>query len=181
MQQYFIKEEVLKDFICLDEEILHHLKTVLRKGDGYEFRICDAKGNLFLVSLFKNEAKVIKRIEDDKELPIRVTIIMSLIKNEKFDYCLQKLTELGVYRIVPYMAHRSIIKVKDVEHKLKRYQKIVQEAAEQSLRSQVPVIDAIIDEKELSNYLGHYKMLPMKKMMINLFLMHRLIVILQLS
>ncbi|MDO4757010.1 MAG: RsmE family RNA methyltransferase [Parabacteroides sp.] len=163
MQQYFIQEEINGNDVPLNEEILHHMKVVLRKSDGYKFRLCDVKGQAFLAELKDDKAFILERLEDDKELPIKVTVVMSLIKNERFDFCLQKLTELGVYQIVPYMANRSIIKIKDAEHKLKRYRKIVQEAAEQSLRTSVPYIPEIIDQKGLANYLSTYNYVAYEK------------------
>ena len=114
MQQYFIDKEIkIGDAVLLDSEILFHLRQVLRKKNAYTFRLVDAQNNLFLAELSDDKAIIKERLEEDRELDIDVTIIVSLIKNDKFDFCLQKLTELGVTRIVPYEASRSIIKIKD--------------------------------------------------------------------
>lgn len=164
MQQYFVKDKLnLNEEYSLDEEILHHLKNVLRKDDGYIFRICDVDNNLFLCELFDSSAKVLKLVDNDRELNVKVTVIMSLIKNDHFDFCLQKLTELGIYQIVPFRAIRSVVKVKDAEHKLDRYRKIVKEAAEQSLRSFVPIIPEIISLKDVDKYLSKHNYLAYEK------------------
>ena len=139
MQQYFIQEALsLGAEIKLDEAILHHIKDVLRKKDGYTFRLVDANNRCFLAALKGDNALVQEELNEDHELSVDITIVMSLIKNDKFDLTLQKLTELGVKRIVPYVAKRSVVKVKDAEKKLDRYRKIVREAAEQCHRDHVP-------------------------------------------
>lgn len=164
MQQYFIDEELdVGKRYTLDKEMYHHLKHVLRKDDGTNFRIVDTKNEIFLAELSSNEAIILDRIIEDRELDINITVIMSLIKNDKFDFCLQKLTELGVKRIIPYSANRSIIKIKDKDSKIQRYRKIVQEASEQSLRSMVPLIDDIIDFNDLSKYKSKYNYVAYEK------------------
>ena len=164
MQQYFIDKEInTGDTVLLDSEILFHLRQVLRKKNAYTFRLVDAHNNLFLAELSDDKAIIKERIEEDRELDIDVTIILSLIKNDKFDFCLQKLTELGVTRIVPYEASRSIIKIKDKKAKLDRYRKIVKEASEQSLRSYTPIIDDIIDIKSLGKYKSKYNYVAYEK------------------
>lgn len=164
MQQYFIDKEIkIGDAVLLDSEILFHLRQVLRKKNTYTFRLVDAQNNLFLAELSDDKAIIKERLEEDRELDINVTIIISLIKNDKFDFCLQKLTELGVTRIVPYEASRSIIKIKDKKAKLDRYRKIVKEASEQSLRSYTPIIDDIVDIKSLSKYKSKYNYVAYEK------------------
>lgn len=153
MQQYFINEKLnINSSIQLEQDILHHIKNVLRKHNGYQFRLIDQLGRCFIGELKDNTAIIRSEIESNNELPINVTVIMSLIKNEKFDLTLQKLTELGVKRIVPFSALRSVIKIKDEQKKLERYRKIVQEASEQCHRTCVPEIPEIVDLKSLIKY-----------------------------
>ena len=159
MQQYFINEILeINEQYPLPKEILHHLKHVLRSNDGERFRIVDANRHLYLCCLKDNNAMILEELMEKRELPVEVTVVMSLIKNERFDFALQKLTELGVYQILPFKAQRSIVKIKDEEAKLERYRKIVTEASEQSLRLAVPKIPEIVDMKKLANYksLGNY-------------------------
>ena len=74
-----------------------------------------------------------------------------MIKNDKFDFVIQKATELGVSKIVPTICKRSIIKVdkNNSLNKINRYQKIIKEASEQSTRSIQPIIDNFIDLKDI--------------------------------
>ena len=164
MQQYFIKDELkINEVIELDETILHHIKVVLRKHDGYVFRLIDTKRNIYMAELKGNSGLIKEEILEDHELPVNITVVMSLIKNDKFDLTLQKLTELGVKCIVPYIAKRSVIKVKDEDKKLERYRKIVQEASEQSHRSVVPEIPAIIEMNDIEEYKSQFNFIAYEK------------------
>lgn len=164
MQQYFINHKIeLNQAFELDKEIYHHQKHVLRSGEGAIFRIVDNSSVIYLCKLDNHDAIPYEILDENHELAIDVTIVMSLIKNEKFDYCLQKLTELGVKRIVPYEANHSIIKIKDKNAKLERYRKIVKEASEQSHRNIVPEIPDIIDVKKLEQYLSKHNYVAYEK------------------
>ncbi len=70
------------------------------------------------------------------ELPIFVTIASGLPKGDKLEWIIQKGTELGAYKFIPFHAARSIVKwdEKKAGKKVERWQKIAKEAAEQSHR-----------------------------------------------
>ncbi|MBQ0138144.1 MAG: 16S rRNA (uracil(1498)-N(3))-methyltransferase [Kurthia sp.] len=85
------------------------------------------------------------------ELPIQVTIACGLPKGDKLDLIVQKSTELGMHRLIPFEAARSIVKWdhKKGEKKQQRLQKIAKEAAEQSHRTVIPTIEAPVSFKQL--------------------------------
>ena len=155
MQQYFTDKRLqLNDTVRLDDEVLYHLIKVLRKDDTYTFRLCDSEGNIFHCHLINNhEAVVTEKLDETNELECEITCILSLFKNDKFELCLQKLTELGVKRFVPYQAVRSVVKAKD-DKKVLRMKKIVKEAAEQSHRNMIPEVTEVVDLKHLDRYLS---------------------------
>jgi 16S rRNA (uracil1498-N3)-methyltransferase len=64
------------------------------------------------------------------------------------DWIVQKATELGVADIVPLMTERTIVKVKDEEKRITRWQKICREAAMQSGRADIPQVGSIIAFKD---------------------------------
>lgn len=153
MQQYFI-DQLLKsnDVISLNDDILYHLVKVLRKDSTYTFRIADSSGNIYCANLIDNKTcKIGEKIEENNELECDITCILSLIKNDKFELTIQKLVELGVKRIVPYQAFRSVIKVKD-NKKIDRIKKIVLEASEQSHRNFIPEVCEVASLKDLVKY-----------------------------
>jgi 16S rRNA (uracil1498-N3)-methyltransferase len=59
------------------------------------------------------------------------------------DFIVQKATELGVSSIVPFITERTIVKVKDEEKRVSRWQKIAKEAAMQSNRPDIPLIEQV--------------------------------------
>ncbi len=157
MQQFFVDEVLNVDSrVKLEDEILFHLQTVLRKDSDYKFRLCDRNGTVFFAHLIdKNSCVITERLEENNELPCHITCILSLFKNDRYEFCLQKLVELGVTRIVPYQAYRSVVKAKD-DKKLNRLKKIVKEAACQSHRNFIPEVTEVADIHELKQYLSDH-------------------------
>ena len=155
MQQYFVDYKVKEnDVIELDDDVIYHLKKVLRKDSSYNFRIVDNNSDVFLASLKDNNKCLIKeKIDENNELDCDITCILSLIKMDKFELTIQKLVELGVKTIVPYDATRSVVKIKD-NKKLDRLRKIIKEAAEQSHRNIIPTLENVATIKDLNKYLS---------------------------
>ena len=155
MQQYFVSETLSTgDEINLDKDILYHLVKVLRKDSSYTFRIVDQSGSIFHASLSGKDTCLIKeKLDEDNELSCDITCILSLIKSDKLELCIQKLVELGVKRIILYDARRSVMKIKD-EKKLQRLSKIALEAAEQSHRNIVPQVLMPISIKLMKDYMS---------------------------
>ena len=155
MQQYFTEKTLnVGDTLQLDNETLYHLIKVLRKDSSYTFRVADHEGNIFYAHLVSNkECHIDSFIDENNELDTDITCVLSLIKSDKFELTLQKLVELGVSRIVPYNARRSVVKIKD-EKKIQRFEKIVKEAAEQSHRNFIPEVCSPVDIKGLDKYMS---------------------------
>ncbi len=79
----------------------------------------------------------------EREPPLRLTVGLAVLKGDRFEVALQKLTELGVARIVPLLTERSVVSFDDARGWLKRadrYARISREAAEQSERVRLPDI-----------------------------------------
>lgn len=155
MQQYFVNKKITTgDIVELDKDVLYHLIKVLRKDNTYTFRVADSNGDIYFANLINNYQCEIKECtNENNELDTDITCILSLIKNDKFELSLQKLVELGVKRIVPYKAVRSVVKVKDNKKK-ERLEKIVKEASEQSHRNFIPEVCDFADLKDLKIYLS---------------------------
>jgi 16S rRNA (uracil1498-N3)-methyltransferase len=78
----------------------------------------------------------------EREPPVRLTVGLAILKGDRFEVALQKMTELGVSRIVPLLTERSVVSF-DARGWLKRaerYARISREAAEQSERVSIPEI-----------------------------------------
>lgn len=155
MQQFFVNEVIENDeLISLDADVLYQLKKVLRVNNGYTFRLVDNDSNVYLCRFENNHARIINKIIENNELDTNITVILSLIKNDKMDFAIQKLCELGVKRIVPYKAYRSVVKEGKATNKIDRFKKIAKEACEQSHRNIIPEITDFINIKEIKNYMS---------------------------
>ena len=164
MQQYFIDQDLkVNETIVLDKEIIHHLRNVLRKGDDHLFRLAASDQKIYLATLKDDKAYILERLDEDNELKRDITAVVALIKNDHFDLIIQKLTELGVSRIVPLITSRVIIKIKDEDKKIARYQKIAKEAAEQSHRNVIPSIERVITLNSLDKYRSDHNYIAYEK------------------
>lgn len=163
MQQYFVDCKLKEnDLVDLRDDIKYHLIKVLRLTNQ-EFRLVDTTKSVFLCSLENDKARVIKNLNENNELDIDITVVLSLIKTDKFELALQKLTELGVKKIVPYNAYRSVVKETKKDKKLERYRKILMEASEQSHRNCIPEITSAINLKDLEKYKSEINLIAYEK------------------
>ena len=157
MQQYFINEDLnVESTYELSKDDSNHIVRIMRKK---------IKDKVYVV--FNNEIKYICTIVDNNvdkvlitpyeqvigtnELSTKITVAIPPLKNDKIEYLMQKLTELGVSNIVLFNSERNIAKIKKdkVDSKLNRWNKIVKEAAEQSKRNVIPDITYVDSLKDL--------------------------------
>lgn len=150
MQRYFAKEKKDNKITLLDSDI-HHITKVMRMNINDNIEVIYDK-KLYLCRIVDNyEIEVIQEIEEDNELNIDVTIAIGMVKEQKFDLIIQKLTELGVKEIIPIAMERSIVKLDNskINKKLDRWNMICKEASEQSKRDIVPKVNVPMTLKEL--------------------------------
>ncbi len=86
-------------------------------------------------------------IEHDEVPRPEITIAFALVKGERPEWVVQKLTEVGVDRIVPFVAERSVVRwepEKSARH-LERWQTVAREAAMQSRRTFLPVVEHVAE------------------------------------
>lgn len=160
MQRYFIKNTQIHDGIIEADEVMHkHISKVMRYTNGTHVVCIDENHNVYdctIADVTKGILIKEKRIDENHELDIDVTLVYGLPKGDKFEFVLKKATELGVSRIVPFMCKRSIIRTdaKSLKKKYDRYNRIIQEAAEQSEREILPEITELANIKTLDQYLS---------------------------
>ena len=160
MQRYFIKNTQMHDGIIEADEVMYkHIGKVMRYTNGTHVVCIDENHNVYdctIADVAKGILIKEKRIDEDHELDIDVTLVYGLPKGDKFEFVLKKATELGVNRIVPFMCKRSIIRTdaKSLKKKYDRYNRIIQEAAEQSEREILPEITELANIKTLDQYLS---------------------------
>lgn len=123
------------------------VRRVLRLRTGDAITIFDGSGREWLAQIEAiSQQAVITRpgpeSRPDAELPIAITVCQGMVKAERFELVLQKATELGVASIVPLITKRvqNADAAPPSKARLERWQRIVQEAAEQSGRVRLPEI-----------------------------------------
>lgn len=147
MQRYFTNQ-VLDTGTTYEvaENDIHHMKNVMRFQPDDVFEMVDAHKKLYICTVTDVTDTISYEVTSEQrantELPVSIKIICPLLKGEKFDWMLQKATELGATAFIIYEADRSIVKLdeKKKRKRLERYQKIVKEASEQSKRLNIPDI-----------------------------------------
>jgi 16S rRNA (uracil1498-N3)-methyltransferase len=135
--------------IQLEKAQTHYLQRVLRLQVGDRFIAMDGAGQTWLVEIGEPNSTIIESLMVDSELPNAVTLAIALPKGSGFDDVVRQVTELGVTRIVPIVSDRTQLQPND--KKYARWQKIAEEAAEQSERAIVPTIAAPITWKQYLN------------------------------
>jgi 16S rRNA (uracil1498-N3)-methyltransferase len=125
------------------EEQAAHLARVLRAQVGQEFDIVAGhavrRGVIEKVDATAVEFSLHEEVEGGESLPLIVGL--SIVRFERMEWAIEKLTELGVARIIPLIARRSEKHlVQAAAKRCERWRKISRESAQQSRRSQVPEI-----------------------------------------
>ena len=122
----------------VDKDEMHHLKNVLRLKVDNEVSLIDGKGaelvcNINQIKKDSVRLEVIKRIQRKKEefMP-QVTLACAIPKKSKIDFIVEKLTEIGVDRIVLLKTERTEVNLKDFSQKAGRLEKIAKESLKQS-------------------------------------------------
>lgn len=138
--------------ISVTEGDVRHIAAVLRMKTGDALLLCDGQGTEYQVAIAeisKSEIKadIVSHTRREITAP-RITLGQGLPKSDKMDWIVQKATELGVSNIVPLVTARTIVKIKDEEKRISRWQKIAREAAMQSNRVDIPAIGQIVSFKE---------------------------------
>lgn len=124
----------------LSEDEAHHVGKVLRLADGEELEVLDGRGRSVFATL-RRRGKAIG-VEDAREgreeAPPRkcVTAEIAVLKSEAMEWLIEKLTELGVHRVVPLWTDYGVIKAKAKPEEVwvSRWQNIADQALKQSGR-----------------------------------------------
>src|SRR5881227_4179128 len=130
--------------ITLPDRLAHQLRDVLRLGIGEQLVLLDNSGDEVLASVTKSnrtsvEVQVLDRRAGKSESPVRIVLCQGLLKSARFEWILEKGTELGVAVFAPVLCRRSMAGLEEAGvAKIQRWQRIIQEAAEQCGRARVP-------------------------------------------
>ena len=145
MDRFFVSPETLKDDSAeLDRELSHRLRHVMRLRRGDHIILVDGRGGEYEAELEDVSgptvrAAIVSRREGLPEPAVRVVLYQSIIKGDRFDWVLEKGTEIGVAGFVPLLSGRSVVRPRPGRsERRERWLRIITEAAEQCGRSYLP-------------------------------------------
>jgi len=137
--------------MVLPDSVYRHAIQVLRLKIDEVLILFNGQGGEYLARLTtieKRRAQVsIEQFDPiERESPLRLTLVQSLIKPDKMDWCIQKSVELGVQAIRPIITARSVVKLKGdkLEKKYQHWQGVMIAACEQSGRTRLPLLLPIL-------------------------------------
>jgi len=140
---FFYKEDIdaSTTTLLLDEDTSKHMVQVLRMQNGEQLQLTDGKGNLFTTEITDNNRKkcavrIIGKFKTQNS-KFKISIAISLIKNSgRFEWFLEKATEIGVTDIIPLICERT----EKVAFKTERMKSILVSAMLQSKQTWLPVL-----------------------------------------
>ena len=151
VNRFFIStSDIDGDRVRLSPEQSHQVCHVLRLKPGDTIVVLDNRGTEYNVTLTGvSRTETVGQVTSQQRAPgeptVEVTLFQSLLIREKFEWVLQKGTEVGVTQFVPILTERGIVRTRSIEdNKLDRWQRILTEAAEQSQRGRVPQLEPIV-------------------------------------
>jgi 16S rRNA (uracil1498-N3)-methyltransferase len=157
MQRYFVKPEQIQDgFAQITGEDVHHIRNVMRSKPGDRLIVCAGTGTDCLAEITgiradEVECRILEETPSAGEPRTRIWIAQSLTKGDKWEWVLQKGTEIGAAGFIPFTSERCVVKIeqKKADKKRERWQRIVKEAAEQAHRGRVPDVAGVLSWKQL--------------------------------
>ena len=140
--QLFYAPDLTTPRYTLGEEESKHCIRVLRLRRGDTLHLTDGRGTLYRCEIAEEDARrctvrVVERFPDYERMPYRLTMAVAPTKNiERFEWFLEKATEVGVSEIVPLLCERSERRALKIE----RAERVVVSAMKQSLKAFCPTL-----------------------------------------
>ncbi|HEA47014.1 MAG TPA: 16S rRNA (uracil(1498)-N(3))-methyltransferase [bacterium] len=152
MRRFFVEEKNIRENkVTIKGDEARHIAQVLRLKEKDKIKIFTGKGKEYLTEIIQSSKKEVigKILEEsrlDTEPPIEITLVQGIPKSDKMDFIVQKVTELGVKKIIPVITQRTVVKLNEEKSRARRnrWQRIALEAAKQSGRAIIPAVKEVI-------------------------------------
>ncbi len=145
MHRFFLPQTAFQsETILFSPETAHQIQRVLRLHAGDNVLCLDNQGWEYRVELTVGESstiagRILEKSPAGGEPAVRLHMLLCLSQREKFEWMLQKCTEVGAIEFTPVLSSRSLVQdERALQNKYPRWEKILQEAAEQSGRGAIP-------------------------------------------
>lgn len=150
MHRFFIPpEDIHTEQVFLRGQVARQVARVLRLKTGAECVVLDNHGSQYMVSLDEINPDLctgrILNMSAAEEPDVRLLMMLCLTQREKFEWMLQKCTEVGAAAFLPVISQRSLVQDEaEVRRKYDRWEGILREAAEQSGRGAIPALHPVL-------------------------------------
>jgi 16S rRNA (uracil1498-N3)-methyltransferase len=157
MARFYVPQpKIERGMLRVEGDEVRHIRKALRLKAGDEVVVFDGAAREYEGTIVKEGSSsvviMVQNVVSSKsESPLGIALSQSLLKGEKMDYLIQKATELGVNRIIPFFSSRTIPLLEE-SRRLKRHdrwKRIAVEASKQCGRGVVPKIDPLQDFFEM--------------------------------
>ena len=155
MHRFFIPpENIQNNQVIFPDLTARQIYKVLRLKSGGQVLVLDNLGSQFSVQLENVGADGVTGLVLEKSLAggepvIRLRLFFSITQREKVEWILQKCTEIGVTAFFPFISTYSLSREKGMDaSRIRRWEKIIQEAAEQCDRGRIPILREVISLQE---------------------------------
>ena len=162
MHRFFVEPSQIHEGMAeLSEEDAVHALRVLRLTEGDEILICDGNDMEYPAEIVATGKKSLTvRLGEGyvlgSEPDVKITLYQGVPKAGKMEYLVQKGTEIGICRFVPYYSKRCV--VKPGKDKGERHGRVAYEAAKQAHRGAIPQVDSPISFKELCDAVKEHEL-----------------------
>ncbi|MDR0197012.1 MAG: 16S rRNA (uracil(1498)-N(3))-methyltransferase [Oscillospiraceae bacterium] len=143
----FFSDDISGENITLNEADARHAERVLRLENGSPAIICDGDEVDYLCAFIGNGVfKIVESFPNTAEPTVYLRLFQCLPKSDKMDFIVQKAAELGVAEIIPVISARCVSRPDEIARnkKVKRWRKIVREAAKQCGRGKIPNVGDLV-------------------------------------
>lgn len=153
--------------VRLDEDDSFHAIKVLRLSAGDLIELADTLGQVFVAEITaagRERGAVVEAVpgeelgsaKPDAAAAVNLTVAQAMPKGRKLDLVVEKLSEIGVDRLVPLLSDKSVARDKGAGEKLERWQRIARSAAAQAKRRRVMEVAAPVSlEDWLKTFSGN--------------------------
>lgn len=139
------KKNISDTKIIIDNKLdCGHIQNVYRLQINDEVRVIDGEFEYLtkILSISKKEVvlEIIKKMEDNYSLDVNIDMAIGILKNDKMNLVIQKLTEIGVNKIIPLKTKRVVVKI---NKKKEKWETVVREALKQCRGVKFPKVSEI--------------------------------------
>lgn len=160
MFRFFVEEKQGNTFV-LSSEILKHIKVARVQNEEF---ICIFEGKFYITKLAGDAAQIVSELDEQHDFEEQVVIAASFIDTKRFEWLIQKASELGATKLIPVISKNVVKKLpNDIDKKLERWNQIALNASEQSFRNNKMIVekpmsfDDVIKIKITNKYIAHEK------------------------